>query len=366
MTKLISFVQRNRICEKLSLILLVLVFFQSCGSLENKKSNKSSQDKLSAYLMVYFKDDDHSLHMALSKDSKSFTDINNGKAVISGDTIAEQKGIRDPHIFRGPDGTFYLSMTDLHIFGKEQGLRKTQWERSDDYGWGNNRGFVLMKSKDLINWSVARVRVDQAFPGFEEIGCAWAPEVIYDEKAKKLMIYFTMRYKNGNNKLYYSYVNDDFNKLTSAPQLLFEYPKDISYIDADIIKVNNKYHMFYTPHDGTAGIKQAVSTTINKDYVYDDAWIDPEPKACEAPHVWKIIDKNRWILMYDIYGIKPHNFGFMETTDFKSFIPLGHFNEGVMKATNFTSPKHAAVVHLTKKEALRLAKHWGLEFTFDN
>lgn len=35
-------------------------------------------------------------------------------------------------------------MTDLHVFGKEMGLRATQWERPDEFGWGNNRGLVLM------------------------------------------------------------------------------------------------------------------------------------------------------------------------------------------------------------------------------
>ncbi|MDP5044203.1 MAG: beta-xylosidase, partial [Leeuwenhoekiella sp.] len=76
---------------------------------------------MSAYLMTYFKDDDHSLHLALSTDGYTFTDVNAGKPVVSGDTIASQKGIRDPHITRGPDGAFYVAMTDLHIFAKEKG-----------------------------------------------------------------------------------------------------------------------------------------------------------------------------------------------------------------------------------------------------
>ena len=67
--------------------------------------------------------------------------MNEGKPVIAGDTIAEQKGIRDPHIFRGPDGAFYLSMTDLHIYAQRDGYRDTEWERDGkEYGWGNNRG----------------------------------------------------------------------------------------------------------------------------------------------------------------------------------------------------------------------------------
>jgi len=63
-------------------------------------------------------------------------------------------------------------------------------------------------------------------------------------------------------------------------------------------------------------------------------------------------------LMYDIYGIDPHNFGFVETEDFKSFTSLGRFNEGVMKTVNFTSPKHGAVIRISKEEARRLEEHY--------
>ena len=99
---------------------------------------------MSAYLMVFHKDEDHGLHMAISPDGYTFTALNEGKPVIAGDTIAEQKGIRDPHIFLGPDGAFYLSMTDLHIYAQRDGYRDTEWERDGkEYGWGNNRGLVL-------------------------------------------------------------------------------------------------------------------------------------------------------------------------------------------------------------------------------
>jgi predicted GH43/DUF377 family glycosyl hydrolase len=318
---------------------------------------------MAAYLMVYFKDPTHSLYMALSSDGYGFTDVNNGEPVMRGDSIAMQKGIRDPHIYRGADGKFYLAMTDLHIFAKQEGLRDTEWER-EGYGWGNNRGFVLMTSTDLIQWKRANVRVDTAFPGYSGIGCAWAPETIYDPEEAKLMLYFTMRFGNGRNRLYYSYVNEDYDRLLTQPKLLFEYPKDASYIDADITPVNGKYRMFYVAHDDGAGIKQAVSERIDSGYVYDPEWYDPEEKACEAPNVWKRIGEDKWVLMYDIYGIQIHNFGFSETADFINFTDIGHFNEGVMKSTNFTSPKHGAVIHLTKEEANRLAKHWNLNMQF--
>ena len=335
------------------------------GSLFNpvsaQLSNKIPTEKdMSAYLMVYFKDDTHGLYFATSKDGYTFTDVNDEKPIIAGDTIAEQKGVRDPYIMRGADGYFYMAMTDLHIYAKQQGYRDTDWERAGkEYGWGNNKNLVLMKSKDLINWSHTLLRVDKSFLGWENIGCAWAPELIYDEHIDKVMVYFTLRFKNGLNQPYYAYLDDEFTKLATEPKLLFQYPKyNKSYIDGDITKVGNKYHLFYVSHDGTAGIKQAVSDSLHTGYVYDPDWYDPEPKACEAPNVWKRIGENKWVLMYDIYGINPHNFGFSETSDFKNFTDLGHFNEGVMKTTNFSSPKHGAVIHITGEEAQELENYW--------
>ena len=351
---------QKKVCYQVMGILLLLgVVLSSFKLLQN------SEKKMSAYLLVYFKDATHGLYMALSPDGYTFTDINSGEPVIAGDTIALQKGIRDPHIYRGPDGAFCLAMTDLHIFGQKAGYRDTEWERDGDaYGWGNNHALVLMKSTDLINWSVTNLEVDKTYPEMANIGCAWAPETTCDPVTKKLMLYFTIRFGNGKNLMVYSYVDRDFTKLETEPKQLFEYPGDLSTIDGDITWAKGKYHLFYVAHDGGAGIKQAVSDSINSGYVYDPKWYDPEPAACEAPNVWKRIGEDKWVLMYDIYGINPHNFGFSETSDFIHFTDLGHFNEGVMKATNFSSPKHGAVIQLTAKEANRLAKHWGCDLKF--
>lgn len=62
--------------------------------------------------------------------------------------------------------------------------------------------------------------------------------------------------------------------------------------------------------------------------------------------------------MYDVYSVTPHNFGFIETSDFVNFKNLGRFNEGVMKTTNYNAPKHGAVIHLTTEEADNLEKYW--------
>lgn len=346
-------------------VILLISLISLLATLLSCKSTPKEKD-MGAYLLVYFTDPTHSLFMALSPDGYTFTDVNNGQPVIGGDTIATQKGIRDPHITRGPDGAFYLAMTDLHIFGQEAGFRETQWERDGDlHGWGNNRGFVLMKSYDLIHWSRSNLLVEEQFPQLN-VSCAWAPQTIYDKNEGKMMLYFTMRLDGGKTKMYYAYTDDAFTRLVSEPKIIFEYPDpEIQVLDADITSLpDGRFLMTYVAQEGPAGIKMAISDKINGGYQYQPEQIDFEPSSCEAPNIWKRIGEEKWVLMYDIFSITPHNFGFAETSDFNTFTHLGHFNEGAMKTTNFSSPKHGAVIHLTKEEAGKLSEHWGLNMEF--
>jgi predicted GH43/DUF377 family glycosyl hydrolase len=319
-----------------------------------------TEKDMAAYLMVYHLDETHSLHFALSRDGYTFTALNDNKPIVAGDTIANQHGIRDPHICRGPDGAFYMTMTDLHAKGKEAGLRDTEFERDrKDYGWGNNRGIVLMKSWNLLNWTHTAIRIDTLSAEFSEMGCAWAPEVVYDEERGKLMIHFAIRFRNEALRMYYVYANDDFNRIETLPRLLWEYPiENTGVLDANITKFDGKYFMFYAVNDDTAGgVKLAVSDHINRDYAFNPRFYDFETASCEAPSIWKRIGEDKWVLMVDVSWLKPQNFGFAETSDFVNFTYLGHFNDGIMKTTNFI-PKHGAVIHLTAEEADGLEKYW--------
>ncbi len=330
------------------------------GTAGAKNKSLPREKDMGAYLMTYFKDDTHGLYFAVSEDGYTFTDVNNGLPVIAGDSIAFQKGIRDPHITRGKDGAFYLAMTDLHVFGKEKGFRTTRWERPDEYGWGNNRGFVLMKSYDLINWTRHNVIVQDLFPDLD-VACAWAPQTIYDPVEDKMMLYFTMRIGgNGKTKMYYAYTDDSYSTLVSRPEIIFEYPDpSVQVLDADIYQLKDgSFVMTYVAQEGPAGIKIARSNYINKGYVYEAPQIDFEPRSCEAPNIWKRIGEEKWVLMYDIFSINPHNFGFAETTDFVHFTNIGHFDKGVMKRANFEIQKHGSVIHITKKEAKKLMQQY--------
>ena len=325
------------------------------SKLEIPKKGEYNENDLSGYLLVYFKDQSQSAYMAISSDGYTFTDVNDGNPVFIGSELAEQKGVRDPHITRGPDGAFYLAMTDLHIFGQRAGFRDTEFERpAEKYGWGNNRAIVLMKSYDLIHWTHSNIRIDKAFPELGDIDCSWAPETIYDPAVGKMMVYFTIRYDNDECHLYYSYANDNFTKLETTPTRIPE----IGGLDGDITKVGDQFHLFYVSN---GRVLHSVSSKINEGYETDTTRVDPETVSTEAPNVFKRLGTDKYVLMYDVYGARPSNMGFSETTDFITYTNLSRFNEGVMKTTNFERPKHGAVTYLTKQELKAIAEHWKME-----
>lgn len=313
----------------------------------------------SSYLLVYFKDDTHSVHFATSRDGYSFTDVNDGKPVLSGRGIAEQHGIRDPYITRGPDGAFYMAMTDLHIAAQREGLRATEWERpAQEYGWGNNRSLIFMKSFDLIHWTHAIVHVDELPGADKDLGTAWAPELIYDPAKKAMMVYFTTRHKNETLHMVYAYTNKAFTAITTPPRDLFTFPKPgVASLDGDITKVGDTYHFFYGINEAPGQIRQALSKDINRGFVYDAQKINPEPVDTEAPNLWRRFGSGTYVLMYDVFGAKPlGEMGFSETEDFVHFRDLGRFNQpgSRMKATNFQQAKHGAVMAITAQEGARL------------
>ena len=48
--------------------------------------------------------------------------------------------------------------------------------------------------------------MDNLSDKYKEIGCAWAPETIYDESKNKLIIYYTMRFGNGQKRTSYFFI----------------------------------------------------------------------------------------------------------------------------------------------------------------
>ena len=141
----------------------------------------ASADEMVAYLFTYFNSNDpkdEQICYAISDDGYNYTPLNHGLPVISSDTIAYTQCVRDPHILRCEDGkTFYMVVTDMR----------------SAYGWSSNRGMVLLKSTDLINWTHSAINFPTRYTKeWKNVIRVWAPETIYDHKTGKYMVFYSV------------------------------------------------------------------------------------------------------------------------------------------------------------------------------
>jgi hypothetical protein len=317
-------------------VLPVIFLIHSCN-----KSELAS-DELSGYLFAYFTGngpDEEAIRFAISTDGYNYRALNNNEPVLNSKEICTTGGVRDPHILRGADGnTFYMVATDLYV---------------PEMGW-NNYAMILMKSTDLVNWESSVVNIPETFPDkFGEVDRVWAPQTIYDEEAKKYMVYFSMK-QHGNHPdiIYYAYANEDFTGLESAPKQLLYNPTNNACIDGDIIKKDNKFYLFHKSESGAPGIKLAISDKLTEGYTYPDLErVDRETARVEGSGVFKLNNSDEWILMYDVYG--SGRYQFTKSTDLEHFEII---DEEI--SMNF-HPRHGTVLPITGKELHRLIKKWG-------
>lgn len=301
------------------------------------------------YLFAYFegrgdaKQQEH-LRFALSDDGVNWRALNENRPVIASDTISESGGIRDPHILRGEDGRFYIVATDMNTAKN---------------GWNENPGIVLLSSDDLLHWKHAKINLSKDYPKhFGDAYWVWAPQTIYDRKAKKYMIYFTLQ-RNDRKSLitYYAYANKDFTGFESEPKQLFSAKYDS--IDNDIIEKDGTYHLFYKGNTKDEngkeiknGIQQATSKSLKgkwkEDFKYLDAYAGKTP--VEGSSIFKLNGKDEYVLMYDMYT--SGRYEYQTSTD------LYHFSEPKAFTKDFF-PRHGSVISLTRNELQRLQEKWG-------
>ncbi|WP_082491502.1 family 43 glycosylhydrolase [Pedobacter sp. Leaf194] len=299
---------------------------------------KTATQKNAGYLFVYFTGNDkkeEAIHYALSKNGYSFNALNNDEPIISSQKISSTGGVRDPHILRGADGkTFYMVVTDM-VSAK---------------GWDSNRAMVLLKSKDLINWSSSVVNIQNRFPGNETLLRVWAPQTIYDNVKKKYMVYWSMKHGTAPDKIYYVYANADFTDLETEPKQLFFSPTNGSCIDGDIIYHNGKYNLFFKTEGNGNGIKKAVSNKLTEGYKLEDKYLQQTTEAVEGAGVFKLNNSDDYILMYDVY--MKGKYQFTRSKDLKSFKVVDQ------DVSMDFHPRHGTVLPITQAEMERLVAKW--------
>ena len=293
----------------------------------------------SHYLFTFFpSNSDENIYYALSNNGYDYTVINKGKPVINAEGNTIMNGLRDPHILRGEDGRFYMVATDMR----------------SALGWSSNRGMVLMRSDDLVNWTCSTVHFPTRYAGtyFANVTRVWAPETIYDPVAGKYLVYFSILTSDGvvpYDKVFYAYANEDFTDLEGEPT--YFYDRGGATIDMDIVFNENDglYHGFYK-NEGSGGICQVTATSLTAPVGEEGTqWSNPSgtlqqtTEAVEGAGIFRLINSDDWILMYDCY-LNGH-YQFCSSPDLFQFT----FRQNTATQGAFT-PRHGTVIPITEGE----------------
>ena len=320
---------------------LSLALFMMVAAIPSAFAQKGKNEMV-AYLFTYFNGNSpkqEQICYALSDDGYNYTPLNGGEPVIKSDTIALTQCVRDPHILRCEDGkTFYMVVTDMR----------------SELGWSSNRGMVLLKSTDLINWEHHTINFPTRYTKtWHNVIRVWAPETIYDHRAKKYMVFYSLRTsdRDSYDKIYYQYANKDFTDLEGEPKWLFDAGN--ATIDGDIVynEADKLYHLFYKQEAGR-GIYQAVAKQLTDKWEMISGNVEQTKESVEGVGVCKTIDGTSWIVLYDCYG--NGHYQFCRSEDLKTF----HFVQNTATQGIFT-PRHGTIIPITQAEKERLLKKYG-------
>lgn len=296
-------------------------------------------ENLTAYLFAYFtgnSGNQEAIRFATSNDGYIYKAINSNNPVLSSAAISTTGGIRDPHILRGEEvNSYYMVATDM----------------VSALGWASNRAMVLLKSNNLTDWTSAVVNIPNTYPEYAAADRVWAPQTIYDPSVGKYMVYFSMRLGSSDfDKIYYAYANSSFTALESAPKVLFN-NNGLSTIDGDIVFANGQYQLFFKTEGNGNGIKKAVSNTLMSGYVLLDKYLQSTTNAVEGGCVFKLINSDNWILMYDMYTSGAYQF--TQSTDLVNF-------SVVPNTVSFDfAPRHGTIIPITPSELNALNVKWN-------
>ena len=303
-------------------------------------SEKVDEKKYVAYLFTYFtgnRVEEEAVRYAISNNALDYYTLNNNQPVIDSKKISSTGGVRDPHILRTEDGkSFYMVVTDM----------------TSSKGWSSNRAFVMLKSNDLINWTSNVINIQEKYEGQEDLLRVWAPQTIFDPEAGKYMIYWSMMHDNGPDIIYYAYANDDFTDILGEPKPLFLPKNGKSCIDGDIVLKDGNFYMFYKTEGDGNGLKLATTKSLTSgEWTEYPDYKQQTKEAVEGSSLFKLIDSDTYILMYDVYMKGAYQF--TESTDLMNFSII---DDAISMDFH---PRHGSIIPITQKELDRLIAEWG-------
>ena len=218
-------------------------------------------------------------------------------------------------------------------------------------GWTSNHSLVTWKSRDLIRWTDETIIDMRNFDGdFKTTTRAWAPQAIWDEKAKMYMVYWAHSdEKNDIAQMYYAHTSDF--KTITKPSLLYERP-GIQTIDGDIAynKNNGKYYLYFK-HDEDQTIAYVTSENLTGPYEDKPVVVSLAKTGVEGSEIYNITGTDQWVMVMDEYGTD--RFFMQQTTDFENFLPVNPDDYSM----DF-NPRHGAITQISDEQYKALIEHF--------
>ncbi len=327
-------------------------------SYENS-DEKEEDDMKTSYLFAYFRgNDQENLCYGVSRDGRNFRKLNGGNEVFT--SYLGTKCMRDPFVFEGEDGLFYIVATDMRCAN----------------GWNSQSTIVVYKTPDLIDITDGVLVDYKQFKGFGRCSRAWAPQVIWcpeheneDGSRGAYMIYLALEKGDGLGTIMYkNFTTDlmDASKYT-VPEMMLTGEDKGKYngqngavngaIDGDIIRdtINDRWIMFFDGrHISVSDSVEGPYTELREPYTKTHG-----AAALEGSNIYKLLPKDsggvdKWIICADgdAFG---YGFCVSETTDFEKYTMK---RSGLDFSFDFI-PRHGYVITLTDEQYDRLISEYG-------
>ena len=305
---------------------------------------------MEAYLFVHFKEkytpDGEQVYFGLSRDGFSWEQTNRGEPVLW--SRLGDEGVRDFTITRKKDGGFVILATDLSLANHFNGKYRGSWDVVNHEG---SKFLSMWESGDLVHWSAQKlVRVVD-----DSYGCAWAPDIIYDEAAGNYLVHWSSYHEGEPNMAIYYARTTDFCQYT-APQLLTRRAES-QIIDSNIVYHDGWYYRFIKDNSAEGHIYLERGRNLIGSFermpAFDEEMQKLEAGQYEAPTCFRMAN-GQWCVMLDFYGCAKEKQGYVPFV--ADDIATGRF---VRSDEKFSFPygfKHGTVLPITLEEYQRIRK----------
>lgn len=292
------------------------------------------------YLFAYFYHDKETegFRLAWSRDGYAFEMLNEGKPLLTPTAGAGEKRVmRDPCLYRGPNGTWHLVWTT---------------------GWtGRDIGYA--SSRDLVHWSEQKTLAVMAHE--PQAQNCWAPEIVWDDARQRYLIFWSTtilgRFRETElsntrperNHRIYATTTKDF--VTFEPTRLL-YDGGFNVIDANLLRDDDGSWLMFVKNE-TVQPKTEKNIRMIRGQSAEGPWSEASPALtgdywAEGPTSIKVGGEYR--VYFDKHRLDA--IGLVRSRD------LQHWEDVSDRIKMPAHARHGCIVAVSRAEMERLLAAW--------